>query len=497
VNPVLAWSKKNWPILVSGVVIMGSLPTAWYFSDAWNKKIKETQQSAASAELQKTKVSVEYVARSPIPGQPDFTMKDAPNDEITKSFVKMRDELARQTKVVIDRVTAFNKGAGPDAQAVGRTGHAVLVADLFPGPTQARINQQAFPGMDDAAIQSQPADKREAALAKASRDMTEPAIRQMVDRLVANREYPDLYAAMVKGANAGSPPALGEVLLAVQDRVTRERERMFQTPRDATPEEQAQLAKIAQQTRLGRYQGATKGFSVYMTREALGAPGAPAAAGSSQGVGLRSIPSAALFRVDQALENDKDLFLFQWDQWIMQDVLAAVRLANTDQGKATSVDQSVVKRVDRLATLTFPALEMGGGNETQNPNLAPPAVTNATPGAEVKPDYKVSITGRTTSASNPDYDVRNVMVVAVVSSERLPTFLNALSRVNFNTVLQVQLAEVDVKGDLEKGYYYGNEHVVRATVTLETVWLRNWTGPLMPASVKKALGVTEPAPEAK
>jgi hypothetical protein len=115
----------------------------------------------------------------------------------------------------------------------------------------------------------------------------------------------------------------------------------------------------------------------------------------------------------------------------------------------------------------------------------------------VKPDYKVSITGRTTSASNPDYDVRNVMVVAVVSSERLPTFLNALSRVNFNTVLQVQLAEVDVKGDLEKGYYYGNEHVVRATVTLETVWLRNWTGPLMPASVKKALGVTEPAPEAK
>lgn len=123
---------------------------------------------------------------------------------------------------------------------------------------------------------------------------------------------------------------------------------------------------------------------------------------------------------------------------------------------------------------------------------------SAAPGAEVKPNYQVSITGRSTSPSNPDYDVRNAEIVAVVSSERLAVFLDALSRVNFNTVLQVRLGEVDVKADLERGYYYGNEHVVRATITLETVWLRNWTSPLMPASVKKTLGIVEPAaPEAK
>jgi hypothetical protein len=53
-----------------------------------------------------------------------------------------------------------------------------------------------------------------------------------------------------------------------------------------------------------------------------------------------------------------------------------------------------------------------------------------------------------------------------------------------------------VKGDLERGYYYGPEHVVRATITIESVWLRNWVGPLMPASVKRSLGVPEPTPPA-
>ena len=61
-------------------------------------------------------------------------------------------------------------------------------------------------------------------------------------------------------------------------------------------------------------------------------------------------------------------------------------------------------------------------------------------------------------------------------------------------MLQVQLSDVDAKGDLERGYYYGNEHVVRATITLETVWLRQWTAPVMPSSVKKALSIAEPTP---
>ena len=140
---------------------------------------------------------------------------------------------------------------------VGRVEHVLLVPELSPGHAGAD-HQAAYPGKDDAAILAEPQDKRDAALAKALRDLTEPALRQMVDKLTANRNHPDLYADLVKQANGGEPPAAADVLMGVQDRVARERERIVPTPRDLTPEEAAQLSKLAQETRMARYQAATK-----------------------------------------------------------------------------------------------------------------------------------------------------------------------------------------------------------------------------------------------
>ena len=111
-NPALLWSKKNWPIIVSSVVILGSVPTAWYFSDAWNKQIQKKEQDAATRALGTTKVSVIYTVRNLKPGKPDFTMTDAPNDVVTKVFVGIKNELFKQAAAVIERVTAFNKGVG-------------------------------------------------------------------------------------------------------------------------------------------------------------------------------------------------------------------------------------------------------------------------------------------------------------------------------------------------------------------------------------------------
>lgn len=502
-NPALNWTKKNWPVIVSGVVILGSLPTAWYFSNNWNKKIKDDTEKVANKDLAGTQVKAAYSVPALRPGQPEYTINEAPNEELTKRFVEIKNELAKQAQAVIDRVTLFNRGVGPDAQAMGRSEHALLVPALFPGPTQAQIEQKAFPGMDAATVQMQPQDRRDAALAKALRDLTENALREMVDKLTANRNHPDLYAAMVRQANAGEPPVAADVLVSVQDRVAREIERIGAAGRDLTPEEQLVVSKLARETRMGRYQGATKGFSLYMSRGAIGAPGASnapgnsgtrPAPGSSSDSSLRPIASAEAFRAMPSLENDRDLFLYQWDLWMMSDVIAAVRMVNSEGGKPTTVDRSIVKRIDRLAATSFAALEIPVDTSSSATTVP---VTPATPGAEVKPDYKVSITGRSTSMANPDYDVRNVVLTAVVSSERLPALLDALSRVNFNTVLQVQLSDMDAKSDLEKGFYYGDEHVVRATITLETVWLRQWTAPLMPSSVKKALGVPEPTPEVK
>lgn len=497
-NPALAWSKKNWPIIVCGLVIVGSVPTAWYFSSGWNKKIKEQQQTAGTRALNDTNIKANYVVPSLIPGEPELSLTDAPNEHITREFIKIKEELARQAKAVMDRVTAFNKGTGVDARAVGRAEHAVMVPSLFPGPTQAQINQAAFPGKDQAAIDQEPAERRSELFNRALRDLIEPGLREMEDRLLGKRGHADPYEGLVRAANGGTPPSAPEVLLTVNDVVRREGEKM------APSDDQAQkLTEIARSARIGRYQGATQGFSVYMTRGALGAPGATqgpsgssAAASSASVGGMRQVPGEATFRTNTALLNERELFLFQWDYWIMSDVVAAVRLANTADGKPTTVANSVVKRIDRLAATTFPAIESVSTEQANPLGATTTPATPATPGAEVKPDYSISITGRTTSPANPDYDVRGAVIVAVVSSEKLPLFLDALTRVNFNSVLQVQLSEVDVKSDLERGYFYGPEHVVRATVTLETVWLRNWTGPLMPASVKRVLGVPEPTPEA-
>ena len=39
--------------------------------------------------------------------------------------------------------------------------------------------------------------------------------------------------------------------------------------------------------------------------------------------------------------------------------------------------------------------------------------------------------------------------------------------------------------------HYGAQ-TVRATIKVETIWFRAWTGPSMPAQVRSALGVTVP-----
>jgi hypothetical protein len=73
--------------------------------------------------------------------------------------------------------------------------------------------------------------------------------------------------------------------------------------------------------------------------------------------------------------------------------------------------------------------------------------------------------------------------------------IEAISSVNLMTVVAMNIDSVDVMGDLEAGYYYGDDHVVRVTMRIETLWLRPWMAPLMPDGVKRALGIPVPAPE--
>ena len=46
--------------------------------------------------------------------------------------------------------------------------------------------------------------------------------------------------------------------------------------------------------------------------------------------------------------------------------------------------------------------------------------------------------------------------------------------------------------ELASGYYYGDDHVSRAQITIETIWLREWTKQWMPPNVKVTVGLEAP-----
>jgi hypothetical protein len=84
-------------------------------------------------------------------------------------------------------------------------------------------------------------------------------------------------------------------------------------------------------------------------------------------------------------------------------------------------------------------------------------------------------------------DVRHATMSLIVASSKLPALVDAISSTNFMTVIGLDFSEADAWTDLERGFYYGPDHVVKATVDVETIWLRSWTEPLMPQAVKDTL----------
>jgi hypothetical protein len=54
----------------------------------------------------------------------------------------------------------------------------------------------------------------------------------------------------------------------------------------------------------------------------------------------------------------------------------------------------------------------------------------------------------------------------------------------------VRLAPADPFAAARAGYLFGGRPVSQVTVTVESLWFRDWTARHMPSSVRTALGVT-------
>jgi hypothetical protein len=269
---------------------------------------------------------------------------------------------------------------------------------------------------------------------------------------------------------------------SLEDVSLRESEKVTAGKRDLTNEEYAGLTKVLAERRLAEYQSRARQISVYASLDSFLKNDR---AGSAMPFGS--------FSADQL--NTREFFVYQWDLWLLEDLLASVRLANTGaDGKPTNMDASVVKRIVKI-TPEYPEGMYGNTSETMAGYDETVAPTAATPGM-TPVDPRVSITGRAAGSWNTMYDVRRVTMQVIVSSARLPEFLAAIERTNFMTVTDVDIKDVDIWEELRQGYYYGQEHVVEATVSIESVWLREWMAPLVPLEVKQLLSYPDVGGEA-
>lgn len=448
-NAVLSWVKSNIYIVVFlavmilapiGLTILGSYMNGDVREQVKSRAAKLSQLDA----LKKGQVAIDVPGTVSIKGE--GVINQATNDRIEAVLATIKTDAGRVT----EKALTFN-----------RKDRGLLVPEIFPEP---------------------PVHERETLPAK------------------MHRELEAAYTKLLEQMEAGWPPSPAEVqeeLKAVQERV------ISKEGAALGAEERQALTEQLTTTRLSMYGDAAKRLKVYATLASLDVP-------------LESqVPARA---EDAALV---DLFNWQWDFWVKQDIAQAIRSANES---ADSVIEAAVKRVVSVRVYDAPqaapaAQDSGGGGDgggfgmagggqsakragggaagapaRRQPSSKGPAEAAAKPAstaapvintaAEVALDYGISFTGR---KSNHVYDVRRVMLDVIVDTHQAPALLDALSRQNLITILDVDMAPVNVFDEIRDGFFYGPDPVSRLTLELETIWLRAWTMPLMPVALRDGL----------
>jgi hypothetical protein len=279
------------------------------------------------------------------------------------------------------------------------------------------------------------------------------------------------YPRLMNEIGAGSPPPASEVEAEI-----RRRDEMFRAQKFAknandalNVEEETELRAALREARLSKYTEAAQLLKMYASLNAINAP----------------------YWNQQDPLSLRQIFDWEWQLWVKQDVLHALHSANQHY---ESLLHGPVKRIRSLSVSAMPAPSEAGGAAAPAPfGGAAPAAAEASadavaippdPKIEAPRDFQVSYTGR---VSNALYDVRRVYLDIVVDTARIPEVLDALAKQNLMTVIDLKMRPTDAHADLADGFVYGTDVTSDLQLTIETIWLREWTANLMPAEVKQAL----------
>lgn len=286
------------------------------------------------------------------------------------------------------------------------------------------------------------------------------------------------YDRLLESVGAGGAPDPSEIAETIATRKAQFLASKLQKDEgdDLNPEEVDKLREFLIDARLGLYLDRADELSFYATRGAVGVP-----------------------MWEQTRQYSlRDLYYWQWDYWVTEDILRAIASANEGAETLRAAPVKQLEFIEIGPRLTGaggggnqggggmspgagPGAGPGGGNQAAAPPAAP-----ADPKMPIPQNFGVSITGR---SSNSLYDVRPVRVSLVVDTVRIPEVLDAFAKQNLMTVTNLVVTEVDAFDAVQQGYYFGNDSVSRLDLDIETIWLRTWTAQFMPDMVKQELGV--------
>jgi len=468
---VLSWIKSNLVTVLSAVVILASLGVI-----GWSVSLGSAAAQKASGEVKKMTRELDSHSNVTVPFPPadvDAPPEDIGGVTITEATLKHLDEVYGKMN------SEYEQTYGPFVK-INQKGHHLLVPGVLPKAKASHLRHEARTAYREAFVEMlEPYDESQpdAPRLNAGGPLSPDELQFELQR-VEEGYRPSTY-------NSGGTGGLSEA-----DRKAIE----------------GQKAERAEEMLLER----ARQIHLYAYTNIL-SPGFPFQVG---GWSL----ATSLPTLSQIWEGHMEL-------WIQQDIARAIEIANKVDQPDRSVIEAPVKRlisidvipgyvgIDTQGGMGVAGTVKSGGGGGGAANYggaaayggqpggalggaqagvgaeAPAAVSSGSPDTPLSVDYNTGPSGRT---SNVIYDVRHARMVAIVDYQQLPALFDAISEVNFMTVLDCQIKDVDEYDALREGYVYGQGDAVQVDMLIETIWLREWTSKLMPDKVKEHLGIAVP-----
>lgn len=416
ISDTLYWLKTNPVTVVCALVILLALASFYWPTYRWSSQLQEEMSASASLRGRVDSFLSQSVELPPVspeaePEEASFAINSAAVEELDRLYGQMGQEYDNIFQQVVD----FN-----------RQGHEVMLEGLFPEP-----------------------------------DAESPSAKLFGAKKVYIERFRQLYEALDATA-APSEQEWQEVLRTAEQNF---RQNTFSSSdQNLTPRQEKELVED-QARKLSRF------FAEHAQRHHVYAP--PIRVDINNADTWNGGP----FQIGEWAQarSDKPSMFQVWEGqlqlWIQQDLVEVVRLANQVDNPDVSILTAPVKRIMSMSVkpgyVGVPSSGLGQESGTSSSGSPASAINEPLP-----VDFASSPTGR---ISNPLYDVRHAEMELIVDSQQIPALLDAFNRVNFMSVIGMDMENIDEYQHLRNGYFYGEADAVQVTLDIETIWLRTWT----------------------